>query len=155
MGFGPHLTLDMYGCSRSRLSDISFITDILEELPELIGMHKISPPSVSAFSGNPLGKKDSFDQGGISAFILIAESHISIHTFAAQRFASIDIFSCRQFDIEKTESYLVKKFVAEKVEKNLLDRGREFPKSIALAKPIVIEERKFIGVKRGNSGKRM
>ncbi len=148
MGFGPHLTLDLYGCNSQKLSDASFITNLLEELPDLIGMHKISLPYVSAFKGNPLGKKDSFDQGGISGFILIAESHITIHTFVAQGFASIDIFSCKEFDVEKAEEHLVREFEAKKTEKNLLSRGKEFPKKIELAKPIVTEERVHIGKAR-------
>jgi S-adenosylmethionine decarboxylase len=143
-GFGPHLTLDLYGCNKRRLSDISFITNVLDELPDLIGMHKISIPSVSYFSGNPLGNKDGFDQGGISAFVLIAESHIAIHTFAAQNYVSIDIFSCKEFDVQRAEDYLVKGFGAKKVEKNLFDRGKEFPKKIEQAKPIVFEERTAI-----------
>jgi len=147
MGLGPHLTLDLYGCSKRKLTDFSFIYKILDELPSLIGMNKISEPSVSFFSGNPLGKKDSFDQGGISAFVLIAESHIAIHTFAAQDFASVDIFSCKHFDVEKAEKYLVRAFDAKRVEKNLFDRGKEFPKNIELAKPIVVEERKEISRK--------
>ncbi len=146
-GFGPHLTLDLYGCDKTKLNDRSYVYNLLDELPELIGMHKISVPSVSHFHGNPLGKKAGFDQGGISAFVLIAESHIAIHTFVAQGFASIDIFSCKHFDIESAEKYLVRAFDAKKVEKNLFNRGKEFPKKIMLAKPIVISERKDIGRK--------
>lgn len=145
LGFGPHLTLDLYGCRRGKLSDISFITHILEDLPDMISMHKISPVSVSAFAGNPMGREDSFDQGGISGFVLIAESHIAIHTFIAQDFASIDIFSCKEFDVKKSEEWLVREFEAKKAEKNLFARGKEFPKNVVLAKPIVVEERKTIG----------
>jgi S-adenosylmethionine decarboxylase len=148
LGLGPHLTLDLYGCNKRKLSDFSFITHILEDLPDLIGMNKIFPASVSAFSGNPLGKNDSFDKGGVSGFILIAESHIAIHTFVAQNFASVDIFSCKEFDVQKAEDYVVKEFEAKKVEKNLFDRGKEFPKRIELAKPLVVADRKIISMKR-------
>lgn len=156
MGFGPHLTLDLYGCNRRKLSNFSFITHILEELPDLIGMKKISPASVSAFAGNPIGNQDSFDHGGCSGFILIAESHIAIHTFVAQNFASIDIFSCKEFDVENAEDYLVKEFEARKVEKNLFDRGKEFPKRVELAKPIVVAERRLISkIETKKFGKRI
>ena len=140
LGFGPHLTLDLYGCNHRKMSDSSFITGVLEELPDLIGMTKISEPYVSQYNG----KKDSFDKGGISSFIFIAESHIAIHTFAAQNFASVDIFSCKQFDVQLAEEYLAGAFEAKKVEKNLFDRGKEFPKQVELAKPIMAEDRKTI-----------
>ncbi len=144
MGFGPHLTLDLYGCNKRKLSDHSFIYELLDELPSKIGMTKISVPSVSSFAGNPLGKKDSFDKGGVSGFVLIAESHITVHTFIAQNSVFVDIFSCKNFDIEKAERYLIEAFEAKKSEKNIFDRGREFPKKIELAEPIVIEERRTL-----------
>lgn len=81
--FGPHLTLDLYGCSKEKLSDKDFIYKLLDELPELIGMHKITQPFVTDYPGRP----NSFDKGGISAFVLIAESHITIHTFVEQSYA--------------------------------------------------------------------
>ncbi|MFH8132411.1 MAG: adenosylmethionine decarboxylase [Candidatus Aenigmatarchaeota archaeon] len=137
--FGPHLTLDLYGCKEEKLSDLNFIYKILDELPELMGMRKISTPQVVLHKGNP----NSFDKGGISAFVLIAESHISIHTFVGYGFASIDVFSCKPFDEKEIENYLVKAFEAKKVERNFLKRGKEFPKEVEIAKRIVLKERKF------------
>jgi len=139
---GPHLTLDLYECNEKLLSNLDFITQVLEELPDLIGMRKISKPFVFYYSGNP----NSFDKGGISAFILIAESHITIHTFLEQKFASVDIFSCKEFDIAKAEKYLIEKFGAKKVEKSFLIRGKEFPRNIEKIKKIVLKSRKKLKV---------
>jgi S-adenosylmethionine decarboxylase len=128
----------MYSCNRKKLSDRNFILKILEELPELIGMHKISKPQIMEYHGNP----NSFDAGGISAFILIAESHITIHTFVKQAFASVDVFSCKDFDIEKAEKYIIQNFKPKKFEKHLINRGIEFPKEVEKAGQIVIKSRK-------------
>ena len=139
--FGPHLTLDIYGCNPEKLSDEKFVYNMLDEMPELIGMHKISKPNVTFFPGNP----SSFDQGGISAFVLITESHITIHTFIADRFASVDIFSCNEFDVNKATKYLMEKLEAKKVERNFIERGKEFvkhyPDSVKKAKAIVVKQR--------------
>ena len=139
--FGPHLTLDLYGCNPKKLEDKNFIYDLLNNLPELIGMHKISKPNVTYFPGNPT----SFDKGGISAFVLITESHITIHSFIADRFASIDIFSCNQFDVHKATEYLMEKLEAKKAERNYIERGKEFikhyPKDVKRAKTIVMKQR--------------
>lgn len=137
--FGPHLTLDLYNCNKKRLLDLNLIYKILDELPNLINMHKIFPPQAMVQGPNP----KTFDKGGISGFVLIAESHISIHTFVAQEFASIDIFSCKNFDIDKTISYLVDKFEAQKIEKHIISRGKEFPKDLEKAKAIVVRSRKL------------
>jgi len=142
--FGPHLTLDLYHCSKQKLSNKQFITNILEEMPEFIGMHRISEPQVTEYSG----REGSFDRGGISAFVLLAESHISIHTFPQDEFASVDIFSCKDFDLKKAQFFLMEKLEARKVEKNFLIRGKEFvkhyPKNVDKAKRLVEKERKKV-----------
>jgi len=136
--FGPHLTLDLYCCNKEKLLDLGFIYKILDELPDLIGMHKITTPQLIVQQPNP----DTFDKGGISGFVLISESHISIHTFVAQEYASIDIFSCKNFDFHKAITYLTEKLGAQKVEKHLISRGKEFPKNIEKVKEIVAKHRK-------------
>lgn len=138
--FGPHLTLDLYGCNKKKLSDLDFIFRFLDELPSEIGMHKISKPNVTFYQGKP----NSFDKGGISGFVLITESHITIHTFIEQQYASIDIFSCKDFDVKRAENIIAKKFEAKKVEKNLIMRGREFPHDTRKVQKMIAKFRKRI-----------
>lgn len=134
---GQHLTLDFYDCDKELLKDSDFIYNVLDELPYLIGMKKLTKPSLIVYEGD----STTFDKGGISGFVIIAESHISIHTFVEQSFASVDIFSCKEFDIGKVESYLIYKLKAGKLERNLINRGTEFPKDVKLAQDIVARQR--------------
>lgn len=136
--FGPHLTLDLYGCDKKKISSEKYIYNLLDKFPELIGMHKFTDPSISYYNGNV----DSFDEGGFSGFVLIAESHIAIHCFPAQRFATIDIFSCKAFDTEKAENLMMKLLGAKKSERNLFNRGVDFPKQIDKSKVIVRKQRR-------------
>ncbi|HET7251586.1 MAG TPA: adenosylmethionine decarboxylase [Gemmatimonadales bacterium] len=138
IGFGPHLMLDGYGCDRKRLQDLNLIYRILDELPAKIGMTKIMPPYVFKYSG--LKPED----WGLSGFVLIAESHISIHTFPEKNFVSVDIFSCKAFDLEFAGDYFRGVFGMEKVECNVLDRGTEFPKDLNGATRIVRAERRRV-----------
>jgi len=140
VGFGPHLTLDLYSCDKSVLNDENLIREFLHTLPDMLAMNKISEPSITKY----LGKEDSFDKGGISAFVLIAESHISIHTFVEQRHAFIDIFSCKDFDVEKAVQFICEKFRPERVDKKLFGRGLEFPRNVEAVKEIIHEERKGV-----------
>ena len=91
-GFGTHLMLDGYGCDRQRLEDISLIYNFLSEYPAQIKMTKIMPPYVFRYEA------ENSEDWGISGFVLIAESHISIHTFPDKNYLSLDIFSCKEFD---------------------------------------------------------
>lgn len=142
--FGPHLTLDLYQCNKQKISNKEFIRQILMEMPEFIGMHRISDPQVTEYSG----REGSFDRGGISGFVLLAESHISIHTFPQDEFASVDIFSCKDFDLKKAQFFLMDKLEAKKAEKNFIIRGKNFvkhyPRSVSKAKQIVEKERKKV-----------
>src|SRR5438876_4258102 len=109
-GFGPHLMLDGYGCDKDKLTDLNLIYRILEELPARIGMTRIMPPYVFKYSG--LKPED----WGISGFVLIAESHISNHTFPEKNLMSGDILSCKALDAVLAEPYLKNAFQMAKVE---------------------------------------
>jgi S-adenosylmethionine decarboxylase len=138
IGFGPHLMLDGYGCDKGKLQDLNLIYRILDELPSRIGMTKIMPPYVFKYGG--LKPED----WGLSGFVLITESHISVHTFPEKSFVSVDVFSCRPFDLEFAGSYFKEAFGMEKVECNVLDRGTEFPKDLNGASRLARAERRRV-----------
>src|SRR5438093_13531877 len=130
--FGPHLTLDLSECDLRKLSDHANVYSMLDALPDLISMHKISPPY--AFVYKP---KDKPEEWGVSGFVMISESHISIHTFPDKGHAFIDIFSCKQFDIHKAIAYLTRKFDSGHADKRLPGRGKDYP-------PVVEAERNIV-----------
>ena len=134
-GFGTHLMLDGYGCDRERLEDLSLIYDFLSEYPARIEMTKIMPPYVFRYDAkNP-------EDRGISGFVLIAESHISIHTFPEKNYLSLDIFSCKEFDSRTAIFYVNNLFGVQKSEIKLLDRGVEFPKDVRRSAHLIQEQR--------------
>jgi S-adenosylmethionine decarboxylase len=121
--FGVHLTLDGYGGSRPRLADLTAVRGCLSELPELLGMHKLLPPTVLEVSH--LSDKDP---GGLSGYVLIAESHISIHTFPLRGFVSADVYTCQNsLEIERIRAYFEERFALQDVEINLIRRGTRYP----------------------------
>ena len=143
--FGPHLMLDLYGCEKKKLVDVKFVLNFLGELPKILGMKKVSGPHLLEYPANP----ETWDKGGISAIVIIAESHISIHTFPHPNgYMNIDIFSCKEFDFALAEKKISEAFGAEKFEKNLLWRGREFPKEEILAQNCARNQRKHLKLAR-------
>ncbi|VVC00641.1 S-adenosylmethionine decarboxylase proenzyme [uncultured archaeon] len=127
--------MDMYGCNKKKLKDVNFVYTFLSEMPELIGMTKIMPPYT--FSYNGLKPED----WGVSGIVLIAESHISIHTFPEKGYASVDIFSCKDFDVDSACDIIASKYEAKTYERNFLMRGRHFPKDIWRARQTMELER--------------
>jgi S-adenosylmethionine decarboxylase len=137
LGFGPHLIYDGFGCPASRLEDLNDLYRLLDTLPERIHMSKIIPPYV--FHHQSVEGAD-----GYSGFVLIAESHISVHAFPARRYVNADIFSCEPFDVETALAELAQAFRPARVEWKLLDRGREFPKRVADSRAVVSRDRRVI-----------
>ena len=121
--FGEHLTLDGYGGSYEKLNDRELVLRCLHDLPEKLGMHKLAEPVVYAAADNGIK-----DPGGWSGFVVIAESHISIHTFPKRRFISIDAYTCKNgVDPEIAISYFKEKFELEETEINFIVRGKKYP----------------------------
>jgi S-adenosylmethionine decarboxylase len=115
-----HLIIDGFGANRKMLESEDMIYDLLDRYPSQIGMTKVAPPQVFKYIGS---KPDDW---GISGFVLIAESHISIHTFPERRYVNIDIFSCKDFDSEYAIQELKAIFEFDEIQKYLLNRGLEY-----------------------------
>jgi len=133
--FGPHLILEAYGCPKDLLGDLGKVSEVLDIYPEQLDMTKIMPPYVFRYTGSVP------DDWGVSGIVLIAESHISIHTFADKGFVTLDIFSCRDFDVDEAVAFFSAQFKPERIEKQLIMRGREFPRSAPKAAQIIEHER--------------
>lgn len=120
--FGLHLMLDMYDCAPKTLGDTKLVYTILNELPEKIGMRKLTSPYVVFSEGN-----DKRDPGGWSGFVIIQESHIALHTFIKRRFVTIDVYSCKSFDTKIATEYFKKAFKTKNVEAIEEIRGKKYP----------------------------
>jgi len=122
--FGEHLMIDGYNGDSKKLNDKKLVLKCLNELPAKVGMKKLGPPKIYQAYDN--GKKDP---GGWSGFVIIAESHISIHTFPAKRFVSIDVYTCKNgLGKEIIIKYFKKIFKLKTMEINFIKRGKKYPK---------------------------
>jgi S-adenosylmethionine decarboxylase len=129
------MTLDGYDCSQERLANLELIYEFLDHCPDLIHMTKIMPPYVFKYHAQVP------EDWGVSGFVLIAESHISIHTFPERGYLSLDIFSCKNFDYNQAVAYVTEVFGIARHEVNLLDRGLEFPREVRTVEHLLRQER--------------
>jgi S-adenosylmethionine decarboxylase len=121
--FGLHFTLDGYGGAPERLGDAEVVRAWLDELPEVLGMNKLIRPCLIE-----VGAQNEKDPGGITGFVLIAQSHLSVHTFPRRRFVSADIFTCQDhMDHELIRQSLIATFMLGDVETNFIERGTRYP----------------------------
>ena len=120
--FGLHVMLDMYNCSQDALNNPDLVSTMLNELPAKLGMHKLIEPVVVFAQANAIK-----DPGGWSSFVIIQESHISIHTFIKRRFVTADVYSCKDFDSHAVLEYFKKGFGTEDIESAVEVRGKKYP----------------------------
>jgi len=66
-----------------------------------------------------------FQPNGVSGVAVLAESHISIHTWPDAGYAALDVFMCGKADPDACVPVLREAFKAERVEVNELLRGQE------------------------------
>lgn len=120
--FGEHLTIDGYLCDQDKLDDPALVRHCLTELPARLKMKKLSSPEVHFALGN--GFKDP---GGWTGYVIIEESHISIHTFPFFQFVSIDVYTCKNgMDTPYIEDFFKNAYEIKSIEKNFIIRGRQF-----------------------------
>lgn len=67
---------------------------------------------------------------GYSAFTFIMESHIGVHTYEERGFVTVDIYSCKNFDVRGATDYLVKAFRPSSFDIQVVIRGQRFYSSV-------------------------
>ena len=81
---GRHLIAELYECDSNLLNDIRFVERAL------IDAARATNSTVIAHSLH------KFKPHGVSGYVLVAESHISIHTWPEYGYAAVDVFTCGQ-----------------------------------------------------------
>lgn len=93
---GTHCILELYGCPATVLNDASKIQRSLREASRVA-------------DSTLLGEiHHAFQPHGVTALALLAESHISVHTWPETGYAAVDVFTCGAHTMpEKACVYLV------------------------------------------------
>ena len=108
---GMHLLVDLWGASN--LDDPAHIDAALREAAIAAGA-TILHSHFHHFTPN----------GGVSGVVVLAESHISIHTWPERNFAAVDIFMCGACDPHLSIPILRRAFAPERVDLDEQRRGR-------------------------------
>ena len=107
-----HLLLELYRCDYEKLNDESFLRCTLNRAAKL----------AKATVLNLISNK--FEPQGVTAIALLAESHISIHTWPESNYSAADIFTCGQNMLpELASQYLIEALKAEEHFLRVIDRN--------------------------------
>ena len=97
-----HFLLELYRCDFEKLNDESFLRCTLNNAAKL----------ANATVLNLISNK--FEPQGVTAIALLAESHLSIHTWPESNYSAVDIFTCgKNMNPNISCKYLIKALMAE------------------------------------------
>jgi S-adenosylmethionine decarboxylase len=109
---GRHLLLELFECDLDAINNLEAVKAALIEAAKRA---QATIVDVVFHEFNPFG---------ISGVVVIAESHLSIHTWPEYRYAAVDIFSCGDvLQPEVAASYLVEQFGAGRTSVVEMQRG--------------------------------
>ena len=107
-----HFLLELYRCDREKLNDESSLRCILNRAAKL----------ANATVLNLISNK--FEPQGVTAIALLAESHISIHTWPESNYSAVDIFTCGQNMLPELASrYLIQALNAQEHFLRVIERN--------------------------------
>jgi len=117
---GTHLIIDLWGASQ--LDNLQVMESALREAVEKakatllhIHLHHFTP------------------NGGISGVAVLAESHISVHSWPERNYAAFDVFMCGDAMPEKAIDVLKAAFSPSEVKVDTILRGEVLEESLAIA----------------------
>ncbi len=113
---GRHLIVELADCDRAILDDVAAMEQHLTEAARLSGATIVQ----SVFH--------RYNPQGVSGVVVIAESHVSLHTWPEYGYAAIDFFTCGdRVDPYKALDYLREKLRAGSAQIRELKRGIPSP----------------------------
>ncbi|MEM6454835.1 MAG: adenosylmethionine decarboxylase [Acidobacteriota bacterium] len=108
---GRHLIAELYGCRADRLDDLDTLRRALYDAADAIG-------------ATCLGDRfHRFTPQGVSGTVLIAESHLGIHTWPEHGYAAFDVFTCGDLDPAPAAALIAARLDAAEVRQQTIERG--------------------------------
>ena len=97
---GTHIVCELSGCNPAMLTDVDAVRDMM------IGAAEAARATVMEVAFH------RFQPQGVSGVVVLAESHISIHTWPERGYAAMDFYTCG----EHTDPWLACEFAAKALE---------------------------------------
>ena len=95
---GRHLLVELHDCNKEALNDLGLLRNV---------MVKAAIDCGAVVLGDSF---HHFNPQGVSGVVIIAESHLSIHTWPEYGYAAVDIFTCGTFvNPDKAAEVLIEK----------------------------------------------
>ena len=99
---GLEWIIDAHGCDEAALRDVERLRRLFDRLIDELDLTPVAPAAWHVFP----------PPGGITGFVMLAESHLACHTFPEHRSMTINLFCCKPRPDWDFEAYLARHFQA-------------------------------------------
>lgn len=107
---GKHYLLNLYGCTFETLDDLDFLVETLKSAASLCEATLLNVAS------------HKFDPYGVTVVLMLAESHISIHTWPDEGTAACDVYTCSKTDPKIGCEFIIDKLAALNYKLDFIER---------------------------------
>jgi S-adenosylmethionine decarboxylase len=110
---GTEWIVDAYGCPADALRSEARLRALLDAAASELDLHAVAPTLVHVFP----------PPGGITAVLLLSESHLACHTFPESGYAALNLYCCRARPAWDFRARLAAHLGASSVEVRVVRRG--------------------------------
>jgi S-adenosylmethionine decarboxylase proenzyme len=108
---GEHHLVEFAGCPRHRIATTAAVLPVRERAMEACG-------------ATVLGSRvHQFDPAGVTAVVLLSESHVALHTWPEHGYAALDVFTCGPMAPRSAVEEMARGFAATRVQVRVVRRG--------------------------------
>ncbi|MCS7083942.1 MAG: adenosylmethionine decarboxylase [Aquificaceae bacterium] len=109
---GLHILADLHGVEPALIDRVQDIRHLLETAVKVASLTKIS------------SHYHQFQPHGATGIVLLAESHLSIHTWPEHGLASVDVFTCGDpAKAYRAMEYIIQSLSPTRIDKQVFDRA--------------------------------
>ncbi len=124
MTVGIHIIADLYGVDEELISTSENVIALIEEAVKVGNLSKISSDYYQ------------FQPRGVSGIVLLAESHLSFHTWPEHNLVTLDIYTCGEPQhADNAFNYIVRKLAPTSIEYKKLTRGNQISEDVKVVQP--------------------
>ncbi len=110
---GSEWVVDAAGCDAAALASTAKVNSLLDDIVHSLGLHPVVPAVVHQFPG----------PGGVTGMVLLAESHLTVHTFPEYGTLCLNLFCCSPRPEWDFTLQLKHRFAASDVEIRVFERS--------------------------------
>ena len=111
---GMEWLVDASGCDPARLRSVPCLRSLVESILADLRLYPVAPPLWHSFPG----------EAGVTGMVLLAESHLTVHTFPEHGTAALNLYCCNERPSWPWKERIAHALGATRVDVRSLSRGK-------------------------------